>query len=182
MRNIEDSGYKIKNEISIKKDLSEDVHVKINATYNKMPMFEDMPIFNCVLNTVLTVDYYGELYTFSYRFVRHGDSTSSRVFLPNGITFNQDSSSTSPYKKDLDSEYYFKLLNLICTNQNNSDKKNLEAIACFEQIVIQKECLELFAQGSLDNPLYSYIKELIENQDYQTATKIMQSEESYWIS
>lgn len=185
IRNIFDSGSQLQNEITIKRVLSEDVTATINAVHKKFPMFEntDIDMYTDTVTTVITINYYGEIYNFISNYAKNINGYSRTISLPSEIVSDNSIVDTPTSLSDSESYDVFNTLReLICNDRYYTDGKNPEAIAYFEQFLGIKECLDLFAQGSLDNPWYSYIQELIKSKEYKIAMDMMTSDASNWIS
>lgn len=137
---------------------------------------------NNVVETVLTINYYGKNYTFicASKALTQGNIRYS-ITLPDGVTFDKEKADCVYDKSETkDFKDYDNLMCLICDTTNYKDGENKEAVLYFEHFRRKIECFNLFNQGSSYNPWYSYIQELMDGEDYETALSIMQGDGTYW--
>lgn len=186
-RVIGDFGESIVNIIEVEKVLSENVHATIKATHEKSPTLGshgDVILFDNTNTCVLTINYYGSIYTFTYvceETNEINDNFKYSISLPNGITFDSEKKDwTSIPEESNDFADYYNLIAEICHSANYENGMNPKAVACFEQFLVKSDCYDLYLKGSSSNPWYAYVTELIADSNYELALNIMRDEAIYW--
>lgn len=183
-RIIGDFGEKMINEIVVEKVLSENVHATIKATHEKSPSLtsqKDVILFNNTNTRVLTINYYGRIYTFTYVSNETNNNYRYSISLPNGITFDSDKKDwVSIPEESNDFVDYYNLIAEICCSANYEGGMNSKAIACFEQFLVKSDCYDIYLKGSSNNPWYTYVTELMSDGNYELALNLMKDESTYW--
>lgn len=183
-RIIGDFGERMVNEIVVEKVLSENVHATIKATHEKSPSItsqKEVILFDNKNTCVLTMNYYGRIYTFTYISDETNNICRYSISLPDDITFDSEKKDwVSNPEESNDFVDYYNLIAEICCSANYEDGMNPKAIACFEQFLVKSNCYDIYIKGSSNNPWYGYVTELISNGNYEMALNIMKSETTYW--
>ena len=174
-RLIKENGKEITSQISLTKDLSEDIHVSIVAKRHQEDyiMSDDAKMINNSYESVLMIDYRGEIYTFNYHFTKCNGNSQDWIELPIGMVDDKD------IEKDI--KFYHEFMRLVCYENNYTDGINAVAIKHFENFLLKKRCLELYYRGDETNPWYNFVTELIDTQAYEQAINVMLDESNYWF-